>query len=296
MQEDTRVYLNGRFVVPEEAKVSVFDRGFIFGDGVYEVIPVYSGRLFRVVEHITRLENSLRGLDIANPKSRTEWLGLLTDLIPKDYAADQFVYLQVTRGVAPRDHRFPAGVAPTVCAFMQPMNPPATADLKQGVKAITHEDSRWLYCDLKTTALLANVLLRQEAARQDACDAILHRDGAVTEGGSSTVFIVNQGTVFTPPLSEAILPGITRAVILELLEEAGIPYSEAPIGIEALREADEIWLASSTKEVLPVTALDDRIVGNGQPGAVFRRLWGLFQNCKTTFLEASTISADSFSD
>jgi|SRR5581483_2638862 len=279
------VYLNGEFLPPERAMVSVFDRGFIFGDGVYEVIPVYGGRLFRLPHHLARLERSLAEIRLPDPLTHGEWERIFTRLIAECGAGDQSIYLQVTRGVAPRDHAFPADTHPTAFAYAQPAKYPTADTVARGVAVVTASDNRWLRCDVKAIALLPNALLRQQAIERGAVEAILVRDGWVTEGAASNVFIVRGGTIYTPPNGPFILPGVTRDLALELAAANGIPAREEPIAEVALFEADEIWLTSSMREILPVTRLNDRPVGNGRPGPLHARLYALYKAYKQAFCE-----------
>lgn len=276
-----QVYLNGQYVARDAARISVFDRGFIFGDGVYEVIPVYGGRLFRFDEHMRRLEASLAAIGLDDPLDPARWREVLGGLL--NGTGDQWVYLQVTRGEAARDHRFPDTPRPTVFAYAEPLVPPAPETLAQGVGAVTLEDFRWGRCDVKAISLLANVLARQQAREAGVAEAILVRDGRVTEGAASNVFVVRDGELLTPPKGRFLLPGITRDLILELAPAAGVPAREAPITKAQLADADELWLTSSTKEILPVTRLDGRPVGDGRPGEVFRRMYEAFQAYKADY-------------
>ena len=274
------VYLNGKFLPIEQASVSVMDRGFIFGDGVYEVIPVYGGRLFRLEQHLQRLARSLAEIRLSNPLPVEKWRQCLQELVRRNGDGDQSVYVQITRGAAPRDHAFPKDVQPTVYAASSQLKP-LPADLaEQGVAAITVEDNRWQRCDIKAITLLANILLRQQAIDQGAAEAILVRDGKVNEGAASNLFIVKDGVVVTPPKGPDLLPGITRDLILELAATHGIDHREAVISPEDLKRASEVWLSSSTREILPVTRLDQRPVGNGMPGPVWRRMMDLYQDYK----------------
>jgi D-alanine transaminase len=257
------------------------DRGFLFGDGVYEVLPVYGGQLFRLMQHLERLDQSLAGIHLDNPLSRSTWRELLEELVRRNGGGDQAVYLQVTRGVAPkRDHAFPPGVAATVFVMSNPLAPLPREQREQGVRAATLEDIRWRWCHIKAIALLPNVLLRQQALDAGADEAILIRDGEVTEGAASNVFIVRAGVLATPPKGPFLLPGITRDLILELAAANGIPHQEVSITEAALRQADEVWLTSSTKEILPVTRLDDSPVGIGRPGPLWTRLYQVYQDYK----------------
>lgn len=275
--ENKTVYLNGQYLPLNEAKISVMDRGFLFGDGIYEVIPSYSGHLFRFQEHMERLENSLDTIRLANPHSREQWLEILIPLL--DSSLDQYIYLQITRGVGPnRDHAFPKNITPTVFAMCSNIIPIDGSD--SGVKAISMDDSRWELCNVKATTLLANILLRQQAVEQGCAEAILVKDGYVTEGAASNVFAVIDGILITPPKSHEILPGITRDVILEIAEQNNIPYSEEIISLDALKTADEIWIASSTREIVPVVELDSEKISDGKPGPVWQTMNRLFQAYK----------------
>lgn len=274
------VYLNGRFVPREEACVPVLDRGFLFGDGVYEVIPVYTGHLFRLDAHLRRLDRSLAAVRIENPHDHAGWGGLLDTLVSRNGGGDLAVYLQVTRGVAPRDHAFPADARPTVFAMANPLAGLAEPVRREGAAAVSRPDYRWGRCDIKAITLLPNVLLRQEAVDAGAMETILLRDGHAVEGAASNLFAVFHGQLHTPPNGPSILPGITREVVWELAGEIGLDRIEAPIPETALREADEIILTSSTKELVPVTRLDGTAVGSGRPGPVYRRLHEAFQALK----------------
>lgn len=271
------VYLNGEFVPEDTACVSIQDRGFIFGDGVYEVIPAYGGHLFRLAQHLHRLDDSLAGIRLTNPLDHARWRALLEGLIDRNGGGDLSVYVQVTRGRAPRNHAFPAGAAPSVLASCSPLNGNPPAVLTAGVGAITAEDIRWKYCHIKAITLLPNVLLRQQALDAGAVEAILVRDGQVTEGAASNVFTVAAGVITTPPKGPYLLPGITRDLIIELARGAGMPCREAPIAEQALAAAEEIWLSSSTREVLPVTRLNGTPVGGGRPGPLWQRIHTLYQ-------------------
>ncbi len=278
------VYLNGEFLPQDQAFVPVMDRGFVFGDGVYEVIPVYGGRLFRLSEHLERLDNSLTGIRLHNPMSHAQWADILNRLVDKNGGGEQSVYLQITRGHAPRDHAFPANVQPTVFISSSPLKPVAKPLLQNGVAAITLEDIRWKHCHIKAIALLPNILLRQQAIDAGAQEAILIRDDVVTEGAASNVFIVKDSVIKTPTKGPFLLPGITRDLILELATANGLANQECTFSAEELAAADEIWLSSSTKEVLPVTKLDDKPVGNGQPGPVWQQIQTLYQAYKQALI------------
>lgn len=274
---DREVYLNGEYLPLSEAKVSVLDRGFLFGDGVYEVIPSYSGDLFRMQDHLDRLQASMSRVRFELNYSFEQWMEILTPLL--DNSKDQYIYLQITRGVAPkRDHAFPKDPVPTVFAMCSDIKP--FAGVEAGVKAMTMEDSRWEMCDVKATTLLANVLLRQQAIEQGCAEAILHRKGYVTEGAASNLFAVIDGILITPEKTAEILPGITRQVILELAKVNSFKMSEEIISLEALQMASEIWITSSTREIVPVIELDSVKVGEGVPGPVFNKMNQLFQDYK----------------
>lgn len=280
MTKNKQVFLNGEYVDADKANVSVMDRGFLFGDGIYEVIPVYQGCLFRFDSHLERLENSLNLTRIENPYSREQWRDIMLPLI--DATKDQYIYFQVTRGAAEkRDHAFPAGVKPTVfmmCNDIAPFN-----GKENGVKAISLIDNRWSACNIKAIALLGNILLRQQAVEKDCAEAILVREGYVTEGSASNVFAVIDGILITPPKNNFILAGITRDVILELAEANKIPFAEDVISLDALKTASEIWFVSSTREILPVINLDGVPVANGKVGQLWHRMNDLLQAYKTSY-------------
>lgn len=275
------VFLNGEYLPAEQAMVPVLDRGFIFGDGVYEVIPAYGGHLLRLGQHLQRLDNSLAGIRMSNPYSAGQWREILETLIARNDGIDQYIYLQITRGVSPRDHAFPPpSVKPTVFVMSSVLQSPDRATLERGVGAILVEDIRWRYCNIKAIALLPNILLRQQARDAGVFEAILYRDGKVTEGAASNAFIVKDGKLLTPPSGESLLPGITRDLVLELAAQHGVPHAEAEITVEMMRDADEVWLTSSTKEILPVTRLDGKPVGNGQAGPLWQVMIDHYQVCK----------------
>lgn len=276
------VYLNGAYMPIEEAKVSVLDRGFIFGDGVYEVIPVYSRRPFRLAEHLKRLQHSLDGIKLKNPHSDAEWTHIFSEIIKHNTPEDQYIYLHITRGVAKRDHAFPVPpVPPTVFVLSNPLTTPPAEQLQSGIACITVVDNRWLRCDIKSIALLPNVLLRQAAVEAGCAEAILIRDDTfLTEGAASNIFVVKNGTLLAPPKDKLMLPGITYDVILELAAASGIPYEVRRVSKAEVFSADELLLTSSTKEVLAITTLDGKPVGNGKPGAMFAKLHPLYQTFK----------------
>ena len=277
----TTAYLNGTFLPLEDASVPVMDRGFLFGDGVYEVIPVYAGRLFRLAHHLQRLRNSLQAVHIDNPLADSDWENVLTELVSRNATPDQAVYLQVTRGVAAkRDHAFPADTQPTLFAMSTPMAASADIDSIAGAIAITLPDVRWKLCNIKAITLLPNVMLRQQAVDAGAVEAILIKDGYAIEGAASNVFIVKNGLLITPPNGPALLPGITRDLIIELAANHAIPFREADITEAELFAADEIWLSSSTREISPVTLLDDTVISAGKPGPLWKRMITLYQQYK----------------
>jgi D-alanine transaminase len=281
---DTPCLLNGQLQPLNQAKISVLDRGFIFGDGVYEVIPVYGRRLFRFDEHMARLARSLDKLRIPNPHQRDEWLRQVRLLVGKLAADDQVVYLQVTRGVALRDHVMPEGIEPTVFLMSSPMKPPAPEQRHLGVACITARDFRWERGDIKSVSLLGNVLARQISADHGAAETIMFRNGWLTEGSGSNVWVVHEGAVLGPPRSEHVLEGIRYELLRELCEEEGIAYNLRPIAEDDVRTADELMISSASKEILPVTKLDNQPVGHGalrgKPGPVYARLYEAYQRAK----------------
>ena len=266
----------------EEAHVPVLDRGFIFGDGVYEVIPVYSQRAFRLAEHLKRLQASLDGIRLNNPHTVSEWTKLINELIARNAAEDQYLYLHITRGVARRDHAFPQPpVQATVFMMSSPLHQPAAELLAIGVSAVTAVDNRWLRCDIKAISLLPNVLLRQMAVDAGCAETILIRDASfMTEGAASNIFVVKNGVLLAPPKDNLMLPGITYDVVLELAAANKISFQVRKIARHEVFDADELLLTSSTKEVLPVTTVDGKPVGSGKPGAMFTHLHMLYQNFK----------------
>lgn len=274
------VYLNGKFVALEQAVVPVLDRGFIFGDGVYEVIPVYSRHAFRLPEHLRRLQHSLDGIRLANPMNDADWTRLILEIIARNEGDDQSVYLQVTRGVAKRDHAFPKNVTPTVFVMSSPLVPPARDLVESGVPAITATDFRWLKCDVKSISLLGNCLLRQVAADAGATEVVMFRDGYLTEASASNVFVVKEGILLAPPKNHLVLPGITYDVVIELAQAGGVRHEIREVAEQEVRSAEELWITSSTKEVLAVTLLDGKPVGDGKPGPVFRTVHKLYQDFK----------------
>lgn len=279
------VYLNGQFLPLAEAKVSVLDRGFVFGDGVYELVPVYSGKPFRLDAHLRRLQFSLDGIRLANPHSVGEWRERILQLIAQQDFADQSVYIQVTRGTPAegqplRDHAFPSDVSPTVFMFAQPLVTATPAQKAAGVCAVSAVDNRWLRCNIKAISLLANLLLRQQAVDADCAETVMLRDGFLTEGAASNIFVVKDGVLRAPPPSSLMLTGITYDVVLELAAAHDIPHEVRAITEAEVRGADELWMTSSTKEIMAIVALDGVPVGAGVPGPLARRMDALYQTFK----------------
>ncbi len=280
------VYLNGAYMPLAEARIPVLDRGFIFGDGVYEYIPVYSKKPFRIDAHLARLQASLDSIRLVNPYPIQGWYERINTLIAAQDFDDQALYIQITRGVAARDAAFPAHVTPTVFMMANPLLTP-TATLKAaGVCAITAPDNRWLRCDIKAVSLLPNVLLRQKAVDAGCAETILLRDGFLTEGSASNIFVVQAGVVLAPPKSHLMIPGITYDVLLELLVMHHIPHQVRPISEAEVRAADELWMTSSPKEVLAIVRLDGNAVGDGTPGPLAIRMDALYQHYKAEVMRA----------
>lgn len=281
---DSLCYLNGEFGPLRDAKVSVLDRGFLFGDGIYEVLPVYGRRIFRFDEHLARLNRNLAKVRIASPLAPADWLALCRKLIAAHESEDQQLYLQVTRGVAPRNHVMPADVPPTVFIMVNTLQPPTAEQRHQGVACVTARDFRWERGDLKSTSLLGNVLARQISADHGAVETILFRDGFLTEASGSNVWIAAEGALLGPPKSDHVLEGIRYDLLRELCEEAGIGYNLRPLSETEVLAADEVMLSSTSKELLAVTRLDGELVGHGalrgKPGPVYARLYEAYQNAK----------------
>jgi D-alanine transaminase len=286
MAEMNPVFLNGKLVPLEQANVSVLDRGFIFGDGVYELVPVYSRVPFRLDEHLTRLERSLGEAKIRNPYSRAQWRSHVYQLVDAQAFDDQGVYFQVTRGVAKRDHAFPKSLEPTVFMMSNPLLSPPQAQVEKGGAAVSATDNRWLRCDIKSISLIGNCLLRQMSAEAGAVETILFRDGKLTEASASNVFIVKRGVIHSPPKSNLILPGITYDVVTELAQASNLPIEFREVSEAEVRAADEIWVTSSSKEVLAIVELDGKRVGDGRPGPAFRRMHQLYQEFKQKVMRA----------
>jgi len=285
------VYLNGRFLPLAEANVSVLDRGFVFGDGVYELVPVYSGKPFRLDAHLRRLQDSLDGIRLANPLGSAEWRERILHLIALQDFADQSVYLQVTRGTPIegqplRDHAFPQGVQPTVFMFAQPLVTATAGQKAAGVCAVSAVDNRWLRCNIKAISLLANLLLRQQAVDVACAETVMLRDGFLTEGAASNIFVVKDGVLRAPPPSSLMLTGITYDVVLELAAAHGIPHEVRPVTEAEVRSADELWMTSSTKEIMAIVKLDGVPVGAGVPGPMAMRMDVLYQAFKQQVMRA----------
>jgi D-alanine transaminase len=274
-------YLNGAVLPLAEARISPLDRGFLYADGVYEVMPVYGGRPFRFSAHAERLTRSLAALRMDDPHSREEWRAILGTLIERNGGGDCYVYWQVTRGAQNgRTHAPLPDIARTVFAFCAPLPQAGAELLAHGIACITAPDTRWARCDVKSVALLANVLLRQESIDAGAAETILLRDGELTEASASAVHVVIGHEVLTPPNSRRILPGTTRSVVEEMAARAAVPWRAAPVTESQLRAAEEIWVSAATREVQPVTRLDGRPVGTGQPGPRWRAVYGELQRYK----------------
>ncbi|MDM0047371.1 D-amino acid aminotransferase [Variovorax dokdonensis] len=276
----TLCYLDGQYLPLNQAKVSVLDRGFLFGDGVYDVVPVYDRKLFRFDEHLARFARSMDKVRISNPHTREQWLERCRTLIEAHPDDDQTVYLQVTRGVAPRDHVMPLDVDPTVFMMASTMRRPGTRAVREGVACVSADDFRWERGDIKSTSLLGNVLARQISADVGATETILFRDGLLTEAAASNVWVVQSGAVFGVPRSQHVLEGIRYELIRELCEQEGIAFSLQPISAAQVHGADELLLSSASKEVLAVVHLDGRPIGEGKPGPVFQRLYSAYQGAK----------------
>lgn len=277
-------FLNGEYLPLRDAKVSVLDRGFIFADGIYEVIPAFFGKPFRLEHHLKRLEKNLSSVKISNPYTMVEWHKIFNDLIAKNQFQDTdcSLYLQITRGVAKREHAFPDNPTATVFVMLNPMPPASLESLERGLSVITREDIRWQYCHIKSISLLGNIMLKQEAAENNADETVLVRNGYITEGSSSNIFIVKNAIIKTPPKDNQLLPGITRDLIVEIAKQHGLSIEETNISEEELFNADEVWLSSSLKEVSPVCRIDNKAVTNGKPGKHWQKMYQLFQQYKAS--------------
>ena len=282
---DPLVYLNGAMTPLSEAKIPVLDRGFIFGDGIYDVVPFYGRRPLRPSHHIARLMRSMAAIGITSPHDAAGWMDLCKRVVDASPQEDQMLYIQVTRGVAPRKHPFPAQVTPTVFIMSNPLVPPSASEREKGLSCVSLDDLRWLHCEIKSTSLLGNVLAAQYAVEHDAIESIQFRDGFLTEGSSSNAWIVKNGVLLAPPKDNLILEGIRYRFIEELCIEGGIPFEARRISRAEVEEADEILLSSATKEVISVTRLDGRPVGDGTPGPVGQSLYAAYQQVKAALVE-----------
>lgn len=275
------VYLNGDLLPIESACVSVMDRGFLFGDGVYEVIPVFGSRMLRLDEHLHRLANSLERVSLDSMHSDDEWKRLFEQVLEKNPGDHRAIYLQITRGAYhKRDLVTKDGPPPTVFIMVLHVDPVSVESLETGISAITVDDFRWRACDIKSISLIANVMMRHQATDAGAVDAIMVRDGKVTEGTASNLFIVKQGVIVTPPKSRFLLPGITRDLVIDIARDDALPYEERDIAAAELNTADEIWLTSSTREIAPVVELDGKQVADGKAGPVWRKVIDRYQQYK----------------
>ena len=284
-------HFNGQLLPLDQIRISPLDRGFIFGDGVYEVVPVYGGTMLRGREHFERLQRSMDEIALANPHTVDEWLRLSRELLAH-HPGDQALYIQVTRGVPPkRDHVIPKGLQPTVFMMSNPMSTPSKEAVAHGVACVTSRDFRWEKCHVKSTSLLGNVLARELSAQVGAVETILFRDGHLTEASSSNVFVVKGGKVLAVPQDNLILLGITYQLLEQLAREGHVDLEVRPVTEQEVRGADEVWLSSSTKEVLAVTTIDGKPVGDGKPGPLFRRMHQLYQDYKARLREAGTVAA-----
>jgi D-alanine transaminase len=270
--DDSLCYLNGEYMPLASARIPVMDRGFIFGDGIYEVVPAYRKRPFRLEQHLDRLQRSLAEVRIDNPYRRDQWRSLIGRLIQSAPAEDLVVYLQVTRGVAKRDFAFPANVSPTVFAMASALTRPSTEQRERGLRTISVADLRWLRCDIKSVSLLGAVLARQQAADRGLDEVIQHRDGRLTEGSASNIWVVKDSRVLATPRDNLILEGIRYGFIQELCAQAGIPFEVRSISMDEVRGADELMLSAATREVLPIVELDGRPIGAGRPGPIYRQM------------------------
>ncbi len=280
------VYLNGNYVPAETACIPVLDRGFMFGDGVYEVIPVYSGKVFRVEEHLHRLQRSLQAVDMHCAECENGMPDIFSSLIENNiHQRDGFIYLQITRGVMQiRDQAYDREMKPTVLVMCQAIDYPSQNKDTTGIRAITLDDNRWMDCHIKSINLLPNVLLRQQAIDAGAQEAILIRDNLAVEGTSSNLFVVKDEVIFTPPQTRYMLGGITRELIIEICNQHRILVREMPVTEDQLHDADEIWMTSSTREIMPVTILNQHKVGKGVPGPMWMQLIDLYQDFKKSVM------------
>lgn len=284
------VYLNGKFLPIEEAKISPLDRGFIFGDGVYEVIPFYDGHGLRMREHLMRLQRSMAELDIDNPYAIEHWQSMITALIAKNGGGNVGVYIQVTRGVAKRDFAPPKGLTQTVFMMVNPLATPPAEIYTKGISCVSLDDNRWLKCHIKSVALLGAVLLKHESNQGGFDEAVLFRDGYLTESSASNIAAVKNGVILCPPMDNLILPGITYELMIELARKNNLPLQIGRVSRRQVKAADELWIMSSTKEVVPIVMLDEKRIGTGLPGPLFKQMHQLFQQFKRSLATLSTAS------
>jgi len=278
---DPVVYINGEYLPQSQAKVSVLDRGFLFGDGVYEVIPVFFGKPLRLNKHLERLQRSMNRVLLENPLTQEQWQEIFQTLLDSNPGGDRSIYLQVTRGAASvRDLSISTGVEPTVFVMVNDIKPVDFARQENGIEAVTVDDFRWKACDIKSISLIANVMIRLRANELNVMDAVMVRDGLVTEGTASNIFVVHQGVISTPPKSDCLLPGITRDLVIELARANGFKLEERDIKQDELETADEIWLTSSTREIAPVVKLDDHVIGDGVAGEYWKKIIAIYQDYK----------------
>ena len=281
------VYLNGDYLPVEQATVSVLDRGFLFGDGIYEVIPVFGLKPLRVDEHLQRLKNSLSRISLDNPLDDKEWKQIFDQLLEKNPGEDRAIYLQITRGAHPvRDLKIQPEKRPTIFMMVLQVGAVDVNELEKGIETVTIDDFRWHACDIKSISLVANVMLREQATQSGVVDAILVRDGYVTEGTASNLIMVKDGVLYTPPTSQHLLPGITRDLVLELAEANGMTCEVRQISEDELETADEIWLTSSTREIAPVIRLNGQDVADAKAGLVWKKMIHIYQNYKEVLRKA----------
>ena len=275
------VYINGEYLPQSQARVSVLDRGFLFGDGVYEVIPVFAGKPLRLNEHLERLQRSMSRVSLKNPLTQGKWQEIFQILLDRNPGGDRSIYLQVTRGAAPvRDLSISPDIQPTVFVMVNDIQPVDYAKLENGIEAITIDDFRWKACDIKSVSLIANVMIRLHANASNVMDAVMVRDGLVTEGTASNIFVVHNGIISTPPKSDCLLPGITRDLVIELALANGFKVEVRDIKQGELETADEIWLTSSTREIAPVVKLDNHVIGDGAAGECWKKIIAIYQGYK----------------
>ena len=271
--EDVDVYLNGDILPLSQAKISVLDRGFIFGDGIYEVVPVYNRKSFRLEHHVARLMRSLNKISLHTSNTAEDWMKLMTLMAERAPWDDSLVYLQVTRGVAKRDHQFPnPAVKPTIFLMAAPRTAPSEEEINRGLRTVSMDDMRWFHCDIKSVSLLGNVLSKQYAVDRGVDDVFQFRDGFLSEASSANIWLVKEGVVVAPPKDNLVLEGVRYGLIEELCQAEGIPFELRPISQEEVAQADELFLSSATKEILPIVELDAKAIANGEVGPIYKRL------------------------